>query len=277
MKHTLCLSLLLCGVAAAVNWTEHKNLEPDPARPLGWRFEVPNDWKQSSLARFPYPLGESWDGADGNLQVCWLGNSITVGKEQLTLEERGYARSDRRVAGRDAEVFEKNNDLFCYVRTPQGECRLHVQGSNPVSQHILQSFTLMEAAPAPATTDPVRLGSWLLTPPPGWSFQAPDMFKAGEQPVVRVSVEDLPKDSMVRGWARNEGSQSNPKLKERLGMEPFSNSRGVDGYLVEWKGPAGSQLYAYTALHGKGLKFELLRPSELEHLRRLLSALQVQP
>ena len=97
----MLLTWLSLPAAAAGQWVEKKNEEADPARPLGWRFEVPVDWHQLSVANFPYPLGEAWNGGEGSLQVCWLGSSATVGKEQLNLESRGYKRSDRRVAGRE--------------------------------------------------------------------------------------------------------------------------------------------------------------------------------
>lgn len=277
MRKTLLFLAATVQLAwAAGQWTERKNLEADPARPLGWRFEVPTDWRQVALANFPYPLGESWEGPEGAVQVCWVGNSVTLGQEQLNLEARGYVRSDRRIAGRDAAVYEKKNDLFCYVATPKGKCRLHLTGASQLNGHILQSFTLMEAASAPPAQE-VRYEQWAFTLPSGWAFQSPDLLTVNQEPVARLSGHTLAREVMLRGWARSEAAQSNSKLKERLAMEPWTSKPGCDGYLVEWKGPGGSVLFAYTAQQGRGLRMELLRSSELERLRRLLSSVQFRP
>ena len=269
----LLLTWLSAPGAATGEWVERKNQEADPARPLGWRFEVPTDWHQASLANFPYPLGEAWNGGDGGFQVCWLGNSTTLGQEQLNLESRGYSRNERRVAGREAQVFVRNKDLFCYIKTPKGSCRLHVSGTTPVHEHILQSFTLVETAEVVAGSEQ-RFGEWGFELPPGWQFKAPDTFTLEGAPVCKLTGHTLERDQMVRGWARSQASIENPQIKERVEMEPFSSKKGADGYLVEWKGPKGPLLYAYVAQKQKGLRLELIKPGELDRLRRLLNTLQ---
>jgi hypothetical protein len=269
----LLLTWFSAAVWAAGDWVERKNQEPDPARPLGWRFEVPGQWRQASLARFPYPLGEAWSGGDGGFQVCWLGNSTTLGQEQLNLESRGYTRNERRVAGREALVMVRNQDLFCYIKTPKGSCRLHVTGPTPVHDHILQSFTLIETAEVAAGSEQ-RFADWGFELPPGWLFQAPDTLTFEGAPVCKLTSHTLEREQMVRGWARSQASSENPQLKERVEMEPFTSKKGVDGYLVEWKGPKGPLLFAYVALKQKGLRVELMKPGELDRLRRLLSSLQ---
>lgn len=269
----MLLTWLSLPSAAAGQWVEKKNEEADPARPLGWRFEVPADWHQLSVANFPYPLGEAWNGGEGSFQVCWLGSSATVGKEQLNLESRGYKRSDRRVAGREAVLLVRNQDLFCYIDSPKGICRLHITGANPLHEHILESFSLIQTADVAAGAEQ-RFGDWSFELPPGWLWKDPDTLTLEGEPVARLTSYPLERDQMVRGWARSQASIENPQLKERVDMEPFSSKKGADGYLVEWKGPKGSLLYAYVAKKQKGLRVELLRPSELDRLRRLLSSLQ---
>ena len=271
---TVALLTWFClPVWATGEWVERKNEEADPARPLGWHFEVPTDWRQLALANYPYPLGEAWNGSDGDFQVCWLGASTTLGQEQLNLESRGYRRAERRVAGREAVLLQRKEELFCYIKTPKGSCRLHVKGSTPVHEHILQSFTLVETAEAVAGSEQT-FGEWGFELPPGWQWQAPDTLTVDGSPVCKLTTQSLDKTQMLRGWARTQASQENPALKERVAMEPFSSKKGVDGYLVEWKGPKGSLLYGYVARNLKGLRLELLKTSELDRLRRLLSTLQ---
>lgn len=260
----------------ASEWVERKNQELDPNRPLGWSFEVPPAWRQVSVPQFPYPLGESWTGGEGRVEVCWLGQSTSIGIEQFNLEERGYERSQRRVAGRDAVAFQKGEDLFAYVNTPKGVCRLHLSGSNPLQQKILQSFNVIQLAKV-AVSPEQRYADWSFQPPPGWTFRAPDLVMMGEEPVCRLSSHSLTRDLMLRGWARNQASQDNPTLTERLGMEPYSSKHGVDGYLVEWKGAKGPLLFGYAAREQKGLRLELLKSSEVDRLRRLIDTLRYQP
>jgi len=267
------LTWLRLPALAAEDWIERLNQQADPARPLGWRFEVPSPWRQTSLANFPYPLGESWNGSDGGFQVCWLGQSASLGQEQLNLESRGFSRAERRVAGRDALLFQRQQEAFCYIKSPKGVCRLHLNGSNPVQEHILKSFTLVETAQAMAGSSQ-NFAEWNFELPPGWQWQAPDTVVAEGQPVCKLVPYNLERDQMLRGWARNQACAENPKLKERVDMEPFTSKKGVDGYLVEWKGPSGPLLYAYSAQKQKGLRLELLKPAELDRLRRLLNSLQ---
>lgn len=265
-------ALLTWSCQAAGEWAPHRNHEADPARPLGWSFEVPTPWKQFSVARFPYPLGESWNGDDGSFQVCWLGEVSTVPQEQYNLEQRGYARSTRMVAGRDSVILQKNTESYCYIKSPKGTARLHLTCATPLSEHILQSFTLI-ATQEVAPGGEQKFSDWAFELPTGWAWKEPDLLTVGGEPVARLANYTLGPTDMVRGWARNQASQENPKLKEREGMEPFSSKKGIDGYLVEWKGPKGPQLYAYAARSQKGLRIELLRDSELDRLRRLLSTL----
>ncbi len=260
----------------ASTWVERRNQEPDSARPLGWSFEVPDDWRSHSLANFPYPLGESWSGSEGSFQVCWLGQSAALGGEQFNLEERGYQRSEVRLAGRDASQFQRQQDVFCYIKTPQGCCRLHITGSNPLQQRIIKSFTLLQVASAAPSTSQ-KFAEFTFQLPSGWKWKEPDLLTIGDDPVCRLTRHDLSREQMPRGWARTQATQDHPELKERLGMEPFASQKGLDGYLVEWKGPAGSLLFGYAAREQKGVRFQLLKPSELERLRRLLSTLQFTP
>lgn len=279
MKKRFATAMLLTWFAIPVlagDWVERKNQEVDPSRPLGWRFEIPPEWRQASVPEFPYPLGESWKGGEGDVQICWLGNSDTVGLEQLNLETRGYEKGTRRVAGRDASVYQKNQEVFCYLNTPKGYCRIQIHGSNPMQQKILQSFTMIQLASVPVSAEQ-RFAEWSFLPPPGWQFRAPDLLLVGEDPVCRLTSHSLGREVMPRGWARNQAGQQDPKLKERLEMEPFSSKRGVDGYLVEWKGPQGPLVFGYAAREQKGLRVELLRSSELDRLRRLLDTLRYAP
>ena len=267
------LALLLTWSArAAAEWAQHRNQEADPARPLGWSFEVPTAWKQFSVARFPYPLGESWNGDDGSFQVCWLGEISTIGQEQFNLEQRGFSRSSRSVAGREAVLLQKNTDAYCYIKSPKGTARLHLTCATPLFDHILQSFTLIQTQEV-APGGEQKYADWTFELPTGWAWKDPDLLTVGGEPVARLASYSLGPTDMVRGWARIQASQENPKLKEREGMEPFSSKKGIDGYLVEWKGPDGSLLFAYAARGQKGLRVELLRTSELDRLRRLLSTL----
>lgn len=262
--------------AWSASWVERQNQEADPGRPLGWRFQVPDDWRQGSLSDFPYPLGESWAGKEGILQVCWLGSPSTVGSEQISLESRGYARADKRVGGRDATLFQKQDDTFCYVKTGQGVCRLHLTGSAPMQQKIMQSFTFLQTAKAGAVVEQ-RFANWSFELPPGWAWQAPDTLVVGGEPVCKLVEYPLERDQMVRGWARNQAGKENPKLKERTGLEPFSSKHNVDGYLAEWKGPKGPLMFAYAAREQKGFRAELLRSNELDRLRRLVTSLRYHP
>ena len=265
-------ALLTWSCQASSDWAPHRNQEADPARPLGWSFEVPTPWKQFSVAKFPYPLGESWNGDDGSFQVCWLGEVSTVPQEQYNLEQRGYARSNRMVAGRDSVILQKNTESYCYIKSPKGTARLHLTCATPLSEHILQSFTLI-ATQEVAPGGEQKFAEWAFELPTGWAWKEPDLLTVGGEPVARLTKYSLAPTDMVRGWARNQAAQENPKLKDREGMEPFSSKKGIDGYLVEWKGPKGPQLYAYAARSQKGLRIELLRDSELDRLRRLLSTL----
>jgi hypothetical protein len=261
------VSLALTWHACSQDWVERKNQESDPARPLGWRFEVPPDWKQSPVPQFPFPLGEGWNGKDGSVQICWLGKSAASSSEQLSLEQRGYLRSERRVAGRNAVVLERKEERFCYVDTPQGTCRVFARGSNPVVGHILQSFSLLEAIQSSSVIRQTYT-NWSFELPKGWTLQAPDVLLVGKDPVCKLSSFPLEKGQMLRGWARSDGKG------ERIGMEPFTTRSGLDGYLVEWKTEQGEQISAYVAQASQGLRFTLLRSSELERLRRLLGSLQ---
>ncbi len=265
-------ALLTWSCQAAAEWALHRNQEADPARPLGWSFEVPTGWKQFSVAKFPYPLGESWNGDDGSFQVCWLGEVSTIGQEQFNLEGRGFARSSRTVAGREAVLLQKNTDAYCYVKSPKGTARLHLTCATPLLDHILQSFTLIQTQEVAAGGEQ-KFGEWAFVLPTGWAWKDPDLLTVGGEPVARLAKYTLGASDMVRGWARNQASQENPKLKDRDGMEPFSSKNGIDGYLVEWKGADGPLLFAYAARSQRGLRVELLRGSELDRLRRLLSTL----
>ena len=265
-------ALLTWSCQAAAEWAQHRNQEADPARPLGWSFEVPTGWKQFSVAQFPYPLGEAWNGDNGSFQVCWLGDATTIGQEQFNLEGRGYKRNNRTVAGRDAVLLQKNTDTFCYIKSPKGTARLHLTCATPLLDHILQSFTLIQTQEVAAGGEQ-KFGEWTFELPTGWAWKEPDTLTVGGEPVARVANYTLAPTDMVRGWARVQASQENPKLKEREGMEPFSSKKGIDGYLVEWKSSNGPLLFAYAARGQKGLRVELLRSSELDRLRRLLSSL----
>lgn len=273
MHKVLSFSLLLTALAGAApaGWTPHTNEEPDPARPLGWSFETPNEWRQAPMPSFPYPLGESWTGKDGLVQVCWLGSHGAL-SEQSNLEERGYARSERRLAGREAVCLESKDDTFCYVKTPQGQCRVHVKSSHSISAHVLQSFTMRQTAAASAADD-VVYEKWSFQLPNGWTFQAPDLLQAGGRPIARLSHHPLPKEVSLRGFARNDGKESEG-LKDRLDMEPFSSRNGVDGYLVEWKTAGGSQVFGYAGAGGEALRLQLLEAGGLTSLRRLLTTLK---
>ncbi|MBS2033800.1 hypothetical protein JST97_02380 [bacterium] len=266
------VALLTWSCSAASEWAQHRNQEADPARPLGWSFEVPSSWKQFSVAKFPYPLGESWNGDDGSFQVCWLGDVNTIETEQYALEQRGFVRGSRTVAGREGVWLQKNTDCYCYIKSPKGTCRLHMTCATPLVDHILQSFTLIQTQEV-APGGEQKFSDWTFELPTGWTFKAPDLLVIQGEPVARMANYSLPPTEMVRGWARNQASQENPKLKEREGMEPFSSKKGIDGYLVEWKGADGPVLFAYAARGTKGLRFELLRASELDRLRRLLNSL----
>lgn len=271
---TLLLLTWLAQGAATEEWAKKENQEPDPGRPLGWRFEVPASWRKTAVANFPYPLGEAWNGTEGGFRVCWLGETPKVGQEQINLLNRGFSREEKRVAGREAVLLQKANELYCYVKATKGSCRLHITGGPNLSEHILNSFTLVDLADT-ALGGEQKYSDWSFELPPGWKWQDPDLLVADGEPVARLASYPVPRDMMVRGWARNQASQENPKLKERVEMEPFTSKRGIDGYLVEWKGPTGaSLLFAYAALKQKGLRVELLRTSELDKLRRLLSSLQ---
>lgn len=265
-------ALLTWSAWAASEWAQHRNQEPDPARPLGWSFEVPGTWKQFSVAKFPYPLGESWNGDDGSFQVCWLGDVSTIETEQYNLEQRGFTRGSRTVAGREGVWLQKNTDCYCYIKSPKGTCRLHLTCATPIVDHILQTFTLIQTQEVVPGGEQ-KFSEWTFELPPGWAFKEPDLLTIQGEPVARLAKYTLAATDMVRGWARNQASQENPKLKEREEMEPFSSKKGIDGYLVEWKGSDGPVLFAYAARSQKGLRIELLRASELDRLRRLLSSL----
>lgn len=256
---------------------EHKNQTPDPARPVGWRFETPTGWRQGAVNKFPFPLGEGWTGEDGQLQVCWLGTSVTMGQEQYNLEQRGYARTDTRVGGREAVVLQQNQDTYCYVNTPKGTCRLHLVGSNPTQQRILRSFGILDVIQAPVGEER-RFASWSFEMPPGWKWLEPDTLLVDGAPVCKLTSHSVDRQLMVRGWARVQAQQENADLKERVEMEPFTSRHGNDGYLVEWRTAGGdSRIFGYLAENQKGLRLELLKLGELDRLRRLLMSVQYRP